>query len=101
MLFRSTVKINDLNFKITSKEKAKEFYVNKLIPKIINDDEIKMFLQIYTQIKDDKSLKGSYEKLILFLNTLVLYTSGNCSKEDVNRNLNNFLNMFDKEDVKN
>lgn len=97
----STVKINDLNFKITSKEKAKEFYVNKLIPKIINDDEIKMFLQIYTQIKDDKSLKGSYEKLILFLNTLVLYTSGNCSKEDVNRNLNNFLNMFDKEDVKN
>lgn len=92
-----TIKINNLKIDIADENKIRRHFLEKIVPNIVSDDNIRFFLQIYVQIKNDKSFSGSYKKLTDFLNGLVLYTSDNYSKEAVSSDLNDFLYTFREE----
>lgn len=92
-----TIKINNLKIDIADENKIRRHFLEKVVPNIVSDDNIRFFLQTYVQIKNDKSFSGSYKKLIALLNGLVLYTSDNYSKEAVSSDLNDFLYTFKEE----
>ena len=61
---------------------------------------IRLFVQLYVQLKARSDFRNSYERLGDLLNGIVLYSSGNYKRSIVYQNLDQFIEAFDRDNNK-
>lgn len=94
------IKVNNLEFSIADEKAVKEYFDEKVYPEVLSDMRIRLFVQLYVQLKARSDFRNSYERLVDLLNGIVLYSSGNYKRSIVYQNLDQFIEAFDRDNNK-